>query len=67
MKIKQYYSWMVAAAMAVATPFLAACSSEENLAPSRGVAVTDAHIVIWNLMVQHPLQQKAVLRRLPWR
>ena len=46
MKIKQYYSWMVAAAMAVATPFLAACSSEENLAPSRGVAVTDAHIVI---------------------
>ena len=37
---------MVAAAMAVATPFLAACSSEENLAPSRGVAVTDAHIVI---------------------
>ena len=32
--------------MAVATPFLAACSSEENLAPSRGVAVTDAHIVI---------------------
>ena len=46
MKIKQYYSWMVAAAMAVATPFLAACSSEENLAPSRGVAITDAHIVI---------------------
>ena len=46
MKIKQYYSWMVAAVMAVATPFLAACSSEENLAPSRGVAVTDAHIVI---------------------
>ena len=46
MKIKQYYSWMVAAAMAVAIPFLAACSSEENLAPSRGVAVTDAHIVI---------------------
>lgn len=46
MKIKQYYSWMVAAAMAVATPFLAACSSEENLVPSRGVAVTDAHIVI---------------------
>lgn len=37
---------MVAAAMAVATPFLAACSSEENLAPSRGVAITDAHIVI---------------------
>ena len=37
---------MVAAVMAVATPFLAACSSEENLAPSRGVAVTDAHIVI---------------------
>ena len=32
--------------MAVATPFLAACSSEENLAPSRGVAITDAHIVI---------------------
>ena len=46
MKIKQYYSWVVAAVMAVATPFLAACSSEENLAPSRGVAVTDAHIVI---------------------
>ena len=46
MNIKQYYSWMVAAAMAVATPFLAACSSEENLVPSRGVAVTDAHIVI---------------------
>lgn len=46
MKIKQYYSWMVAAVMAVATPFLAACSSEENLAPSRGVAITDAHIVI---------------------
>ena len=46
MKIKQYYSWMVAAAMAVATPFFAACSSEENLAPSRGVAITDAHIVI---------------------
>ena len=46
MKIKQYYSWMVAAVMAVATPFLAACSSEENIAPSRGVAVTDAHIVI---------------------
>ena len=46
MKIKQYYSWMVAVAMAVATPFLAACSSEENLAPSRGVAITDAHIVI---------------------
>ena len=37
---------MVAAVMAVATPFLAACSSEENLAPSRGVAITDAHIVI---------------------
>ena len=37
---------MVAAAMAVATPFFAACSSEENLAPSRGVAITDAHIVI---------------------
>ena len=37
---------MVAAAMAVATPFLAACSSEENIAPSRGVAITDAHIVI---------------------
>ena len=37
---------MVAAAMAVATPFLAACSSEENLASSRGVAITDAHIVI---------------------
>lgn len=37
---------MVAAVMAVATPFLAACSSEENIAPSRGVAVTDAHIVI---------------------
>ena len=37
---------MVATAMAVATPFLAACSSEENLAPSRGVAITDAHIVI---------------------
>lgn len=37
---------MVAAAMAVAIPFLAACSSEENLVPSRGVAVTDAHIVI---------------------
>ena len=37
---------MVAAAMAVATPFLVACSSEENLAPSRGVAITDAHIVI---------------------
>ena len=32
--------------MAVATPFFAACSSEENLAPSRGVAITDAHIVI---------------------
>ena len=32
--------------MAVATPFLVACSSEENLAPSRGVAITDAHIVI---------------------
>lgn len=46
MKIKQYYSWVVAAVMAVATPFLAACSSEENLAPSRGVAITDAHIVI---------------------
>ncbi|MFC2300259.1 MAG: hypothetical protein ACFNJR_09190 [Segatella oulorum] len=46
MNIKQYYSWMVAAVMAAATPFLAACSSEENLAPSRGVAVTDAHIVI---------------------
>lgn len=46
MKIKQYYSWMVAAVMAVATPFLAACSSEENIAPSRGVAITDAHIVI---------------------
>ena len=46
MKIKQYYSWVVAAVMAVATPFLAACSSEESLAPSRGVAVTDAHIVI---------------------
>ena len=46
MKIKQYYSWVVAAVMAVATPFLTACSSEENLAPSRGVAVTDAHIVI---------------------
>ena len=46
MKIKQYYSWVVAAVMAVATPFLAACSSEENIAPSRGVAVTDAHIVI---------------------
>ena len=37
---------MVAAAMAVATPFLAACSSEENIASSRGVAITDAHIVI---------------------
>ena len=37
---------MTAAAMAVATPFLAACSSEENLVPSCGVAVTDAHIVI---------------------
>ena len=37
---------MVAAVMAVATPFLAACSSEENIAPSRGVAITDAHIVI---------------------
>ena len=37
---------MVAAVMAVATPFLAACSSEESLAPSRGVAITDAHIVI---------------------
>ena len=46
MKLKQYYSWMVAAVMAVATPFLAACSSEENIAPSRGVAITDAHIVI---------------------
>ena len=46
MKIKQYYSWMVAAVMAVATPLLAACSSEENIAPSRGVAITDAHIVI---------------------
>ena len=32
--------------MAVATPFLAACSSEENIASSRGVAITDAHIVI---------------------
>ena len=37
---------MVAAAMAVAPPFLAACSSEENIASSRGVAITDAHIVI---------------------
>lgn len=37
---------MVAAVMAVATPFLAACSSEENIASSRGVAITDAHIVI---------------------
>ena len=46
MKIKQYYSWVVAAVMAVATPFLAACSSEENIASSRGVAITDAHIVI---------------------